>query len=61
MARITVNHFRTMLEEYDAEVRPLRDAADAGRAGYEAYDEAYNCWLEELHTAVTQYVDQEDK
>ena len=48
MARITVNHFRAMLEEYDAEVRPLRDAADAGRAGYEAYAEAYNCWLEEV-------------
>ena len=47
---------RQKLEEYEAEILPLRADADAGIGGYAAYDEAYNVWLESLHNLAREVV-----
>ena len=44
------------IREYQAEIRPLRVDADAGKASYDQYDEAYDIWLESLHHHVEAYL-----
>ena len=47
-----IEQLKTMLEEYDTDIKPIKKAGDGSVSDYVAYDEAYSMWLEELHTAL---------
>lgn len=49
---------RDWLATYSNDVRPLRAKADAGTASYDAYDNAYNEHLENLHRLVESAFDE---
>jgi hypothetical protein len=53
--------YRAHREQYEAEIEPLREDADAGDGSYEKYDEAYNCWLEVLHALMDSHLEAEEK
>ena len=51
-----IRQLAAAIEDYDRDIRPLRDSADDGSVAYDRYDEAYNSWLEDLHATVADMV-----
>jgi len=54
-----INELKAWEEQYRRDLRPLRLEADRAKDGYEQYDQEYECHLEELHTLVQGYLQDE--